>query len=111
MERATKYCDLTVQLRSGGRVTGKFHVPLQTGSTIRPSDALRGCKDGFVIISDAVMQQGEQEHRHIAILVPLTSVDYIELPAVGWTTTGNGSVLKNASAAPSSAADIVRFRA
>jgi len=84
MDKTTKYCDLAVRLTDGSTISGRFHVPLRTGSTIRPSDALRETANGFLVLTNACVRQRAEETRHESLLVPLSSVSFVELPS-GWT--------------------------
>ena len=51
----TKCCELTVHLVTGIRIRGTYHVPLDSSSATRPSDAIRNYKDGFLILTDATV--------------------------------------------------------
>ncbi|MBI4718640.1 MAG: hypothetical protein HY763_12595 [Planctomycetes bacterium] len=97
IDRSTKICELTVHLITGVRISGTFHVPISTGSAIRPSDAVLDCKGGFILLSDATVNDADGTRNHPAIMIRLDSVAHIELPPKGWSNRPSG---EPAAAAP-----------
>jgi hypothetical protein len=84
IERPTKCCELTVHLVTGVRVVGTFHVSVTTSSAIRPSDAIRDCKDGFLILTNATIHEPTGPREQGSIMVRTDAVSHIYLPAKGW---------------------------
>ena len=91
MDKSTKFCDLSIRLTSGLRITGKFHTSMKTGSTIRPSDELRKRKDGYILLTDITTHDGGDEHQVDSLMIPTSAIDYIELPALNWTASRTAS--------------------
>lgn len=84
MDKSTKTCELVIHLNRGARITGKFHVPFRTGSTIRPSDAVREIKDGYLVLTEAVVHEPPEPRSLSAVMVPVATIAFIELPGSGW---------------------------
>ena len=78
--KSTKYCPIVVHLRSGTTIGGTLHIPITTGSTVRPSDAIRECQHRFLQLTDATVNAIERS----AILVHVEAIEYVELPEKGW---------------------------
>jgi hypothetical protein len=85
MVKQTKFCELTVYLRGGDRLTGRLHVEGSTSSTVRPSDAIRQVQGNFLLLTDVTVQ-GESAGEKAAILVPTSAVNYIEVHSKSWTS-------------------------
>lgn len=84
IEKSTKCCELTIHLVTGVRIEGTFHVPVTTGSSIRPSDALRDYKEGFLILTHATVREATGPRQHAAIMVRADAISHIDLPDKGW---------------------------
>lgn len=84
-EKPTKYCTLNITLVNGVRLTGRFHIEARTSSTIRPSDAIRQCEDGWLLLTD-VEADGSESPQADTLMIPVKSIAWIELPAKRWTT-------------------------
>jgi len=84
MDKATKCCRLTIFLKSGSSISGEFHTSLGTTSSVRPSDALRECKGGFLVLSKTTIHEDNETRQQQAIMVRLDAISYIELPETGW---------------------------
>lgn len=52
MVKTTKKCEVRVHLTTGSCVRGRFHVDASTSSAIRPSDALREDRSGWLLLTD-----------------------------------------------------------
>lgn len=100
MKKPTKYCELTVHLQTGATIKGRFHVGANTSATIRPSDALRECKDGLLLLSEAVLTENGQSRSLPAILVHLGSMLYAELPSSWISSEAQTSPLQSLVAKP-----------
>ena len=85
IDRSTKCCELTVHLVTGVRVVGTFHVSMTTSSAIRPSDAIRDCKDGFLILTNATIHEPTGPREQGSIMVRTEAVSHIDLPGRGWS--------------------------
>jgi len=85
-EKTTKYCELSVTLLNGASVTGRFHVESRTTSTIRPSDAVRESKNGFLLLTDATYTSSGEPRDINALMIPLPAVAFIELPSTRWVS-------------------------
>lgn len=85
IDKSTKCCELTVHLVTGVRIVGTFHVAVTTGSAIRPSDAIRDCKDGFLILTNATIHEAAGPREQGTIMVRTDAVSHIDLPAKGWS--------------------------
>ncbi len=86
VEKGTKYCALSVSLLNGTRITGRFHIEARTTSTIRPSDAIRETKDRFILLTDVTVENGDEARTIDAIMIPPSSIAFVELPAARWIT-------------------------
>lgn len=86
MDKATKTCDLVLHLQRGTQLAGRFHVPVRTGSTIRPSDAVREIKEGFLVLTDVVVDGATAARSVPVVMVPVAAIGFIELPPNGWST-------------------------
>lgn len=81
MHKATKHCTLTIHLKAGRSLTGEFHVPASTSSTIRPSDAINDGVRTFIVLSDATLNEGDQPRSIGSVMVPTDAIAFIELPS------------------------------
>ncbi len=84
IDKSTKCCELTVHLVTGVRMVGTYHVPISTSSAIRPSDALRDCKDGFVLLTNVTLHDANEPRQQTAVMVRMDAISHIELPPKGW---------------------------
>ncbi len=84
MEKATKVCELTIYLRSGECISGVYHTPLSTGSTVRPFDAIRTLQGDLLLISDATIVYDGKTRTQAAVAIRTDAIAYIELPESGW---------------------------
>ena len=84
IERQTKCCGLTVHLVTGIRIEGTFHIGIDTSSAIRPSDAIRTCKDGFLILTNVTIHEPTGPREQGSIMIRTDAVSHIDLPARGW---------------------------
>jgi len=85
IDRLTKCCELTVHLVTGVWIVGTFHIIADTSSAIRPSDAIRNCKDGFLILTNATIHELTGPREQGSIMVRTEAISYINLPAKGWS--------------------------
>lgn len=92
-ERLTKSCELTVHLVTGVRIEGMFHLPADTSSAVRPSDAIRNCKDGYLLLTNAIVHEPTGPRKQGAIMVCADAVSHIDLPAKGWSEKAEPEVL------------------
>lgn len=84
MLRKTKHCLVEIQLLTGTRVRGKYHVEASSSSSIRPSDAIRSGDLAYLLLSDVdVCENGVSTHRE-AILVRCSSISHLEFLESGW---------------------------
>jgi len=84
MQRKTKHCLVEIQLLTGTRVRGKYHVEASSSSSIRPSDAIRTADPAYILLSDVdVCENGADTHRE-AILVRSSSIAHLEFLGSGW---------------------------
>ena len=93
MDKSTKYCEITVHLKTGVRIAGMLHVPLRTSSAIRPSDAIRE-SDGFMLLSNATVWETGQSRLQAALLVRLDAISHIDLPEKGWVAREVADVIQ-----------------
>lgn len=84
MIRKTKFCDLSVVMLSGTRLSGRFHVHDGTSSAIRPSDAIRDLKEHYLILTHATMRDGSATHDVGTVMIRADGIAHIELPHRGW---------------------------
>lgn len=85
-KKETKHCELTIRLQSGELITGLFHVPMNTSSGIRPSDAIRDVATDYMLLSRAVIRFGTDSMHKDTLLVFRSAIAYVELPSVNWTS-------------------------
>lgn len=67
-------------------ITGRFHVPMNTSSGIRPSDAIRDLPTDYMLLSRAVIRFGTDSMHKETLLVFRSAISYIELPQGGWAS-------------------------
>lgn len=84
VNQLTKCCELTVHLVTGVRIVGTFHVSTTTSSAIRPSDAVREFKDGFIILTNATVHEATGPREQGSIMVRSAAISHIDLPDKGW---------------------------
>ena len=84
VERQTKCCELTVHLVTGIRIDATFHIGADTSSAVRPSDAIRDCKGGFLILTNATIHEPTGPREHGSVMVRADAISHIDLPAKGW---------------------------
>jgi len=84
MKNPTKFCQLSLSLTNGVRVSGQYHVEAKTSSTIRPSDAIRENKGGFLLLSDVTIDEPIGRRTHPVVMIPYASIAHIELPPTRW---------------------------
>lgn len=84
IDKATKCCGLTVYLLTGVRIEGIYHIATSTGSAIRPSDALRDSKDGFIVLTNATVHESGSTREQASILIRVEAISHVDLPAKGW---------------------------
>ena len=85
IDKATKCCGLTVYLLTGVRIEGTYHIATSTSSAIRPSDALRDSKDGFIVLTNAKVHESGSSREQGSILIRVEAISHVDLPAKGWT--------------------------
>ena len=86
VEKDTKVCLLKILLVNNTSIEGSYHVSARTSSAIRPSDALRDSKDGFVILTNVTIRENGETRQLPSVMVLSDSIAYIELPSAGWAT-------------------------
>ena len=84
MDKDTKICALKVYLVNQTSIEGTFHVSSRTSSAIRPSDAIRECKDGFLTLTNVIITENGVARQHPSVMVRYDSIVHIELPQSGW---------------------------
>ena len=84
MKSPTKCCELKVNLKSGVSITGIYHVPLGTSSSVRPADAIRDAQSEFIVLSDVTICEDGESREHQTIMVQREAISYIELPQKSW---------------------------
>lgn len=92
MNGATKHSRLTIRLKSGADVTGRFHVARQTIEAVRPSDAIGECRGGFILLSDVTVCEDGESREHSSIMVHIGDISYIQLPE-SWDTDDTSDVV------------------
>jgi hypothetical protein len=84
IDQSTKCCELTVHLVTGIRIVGTFHIVADTSAVVRPSDAIRNCKDGFLILTNATIHEPTGPREQGTIMDRANAVSHIDLPATNW---------------------------
>jgi len=84
MDRRTKSCEVTVHLKNGECLQGRYHVDGNTSSSIRPSDALRESTNPYLLLTDVRAEDGHSGDPRSVVLVRADAVGYIELPDQSW---------------------------
>lgn len=92
MNQPTKYCRLIIRLKSGVHVSGRFHVARETIEAVRPSDAIRECRGGFIVLSQVALSENGESSKHPSIMVQIGDISYIQLPE-SWETDGTPEVV------------------
>jgi hypothetical protein len=85
MVKRTKSCAVTVHLKGGQCLRGRYHVDKSTSSSVRPSDALRESTSPYLLLTDAVAQAGPELSAGAVIVVRADAVSFIELPEESWS--------------------------
>ncbi len=79
-KKSTKFVALTFFMRSGHRIVGEFHVPLNTSSATRPSDVLNEC-GAFISLANATVTNREgYEHQAAFMQVARDAILWVEFP-------------------------------
>ena len=86
MRKDTKFCELDLATLDGTRMRGRYHAPTTTSSSVRPSDMLRDHPGEFLLLSNVIIREGDQQRQADTVLVRTDSISFIELPARGWST-------------------------
>jgi len=86
IDKTTKCCELTVYLVTGIRIVGTYHIANTTSSAIRPSDALRDSKDGFIVLTDAAVEENGSTRQQSSLMIRMEAISHIDLPTKGWTS-------------------------
>lgn len=84
IKKETKHCELTIRLQSGELISGRFHVPMNTSSGIRPSDAIRDLATDYMLLSRAVIRVGTDSMPKDTLLVFRSAISYVEIPTGNW---------------------------
>ena len=84
IERQTKCCELTVHLVTGIRIEGMLHITIDTSSAIRPSDAIRNCKEGFLLLTNATIHEPTGPRENGSVMVRADAISHLDLPFKGW---------------------------
>jgi len=85
IDKSTKCCELTIHLVTGLRIAGTLHVAVNTSSAIRPSDIIRDCKEGFLILTNATVYEATGMRKQGSIMVRCDAISHIDLPDKGWS--------------------------
>lgn len=85
-KKDTKFCELTIRLKSGELISGRLHVLIGTSSAIRPSDAIRDMPTDFILLSRAVIRFGTDSMHKETLLISKSAISYIELSTANWAT-------------------------
>ncbi len=96
MNQPTKYCRLIIRLKSGVHVSGRFHVAKETIEAVRPSDAIRECRGGFIVLSQVALSEDGESSNHPSIMVQVGDISYIQLPE-SWETDGTPEVVHDSA--------------
>lgn len=86
LKKPTKYVELTLYTNSRHRISGKFHVPTETSTSMRPSDIISTMEKKVIRVSDAIISRddGGDPVERSCIDVPVDSVAWIEYPEGTW---------------------------
>jgi hypothetical protein len=76
--------DVTVHLRGGACVKGRFHVPRGASTVVRPSDAVRDLTAGYLLLSKVTVLEHQETRQASAVMIPREAVSYIEIPDKRW---------------------------
>jgi hypothetical protein len=87
-----KYCNLTVHLKSGVTITGKYHVRANIDQLVRPSDAILANRNVFLVLGDAIIRDGEDAHQRESMMVCTSEIAYIELPSTNWVAAEGAAI-------------------
>ncbi len=85
IDKSTKCCELTIYLVTGVRIAGTLHVAVNTSSAIRPSDTIRDCKEGFLLLTNATVYEATGTRDQESIMVRCDAISHIDLPDRGWS--------------------------
>jgi len=69
---------------TGVWIEGTFHVPDDTSSAVRPTDAIRSCNDGFLILTNATVHEATGTREQGSMMVRMDAIAHIDLPARSW---------------------------
>jgi hypothetical protein len=86
MNKATKFCEISVHTLSGVRLRGRFHMDASLSSSIRPYDAIRENTGQYILLSHATIHENGESHDVGTVMVRADGIAYIELGSKGWRT-------------------------
>lgn len=87
MVKATKKCELRVHLTTGACVRGRFHIEASTSSAVRPSDALREDRSGWLLLTDVCEESSESADaadRAPVLMLNRSAIAMIEILPNNW---------------------------
>ncbi len=84
MEKRTKNCEVTVHLKNGNCLHGRYHIDGNTSSSIRLSDALRESTNPYLLLTEVRREGGRSGDTQGVVLLRADAVAYIELPDESW---------------------------
>lgn len=86
LKKPTKYVELTLYTNSRHRISGKFHVPSETSTSVRPSDVISLMEKKVIRLTDATISKddGGEPMERSCVDVIVDSVAWIEYPEGTW---------------------------
>lgn len=82
VKKPTKFTRLTFVLKSGNIVSGEYHVPSGTGSSVRPSDALRDVGAMISLVNAQITRANGAVSQVDFIRLAMDAVEWVEFPPI-----------------------------
>ena len=101
-KKPTKFVRLTFFLKTGHAISGEFHVPAATGSSVRPSDMLNEVGPLIGLTNVNVVRNDGTKRRVEFIRLAMDAVAWVEFPPVteSWHKGSDAKHLGHKALAP-----------
>jgi hypothetical protein len=81
LHKTTKHVVLVFYMKAGVRISGQFHVPENTSSAVRPSDALHQASGGFInMVNATISSSGGKKHEVPYVSIAKDAIAWVEFP-------------------------------
>lgn len=98
LNKRVKSCPIDVHMKSGIRISGRFPVPANTSTSVRPTDAIRLTDSPYLLLCDATIHDRERSYVKDTLLVRCDAISHIEFSETSWIAPLGASVFDDAVA-------------